>query len=67
VNAVAVYADGRRAISASDPGTLTLWDLDTGEALRTLSGLSDYVTAVALYADGRRAISASCGQPSPLR
>jgi WD40 repeat protein len=57
--AVAVYSDGRRAISASYDRTLKIWDLETGQALRTLEGHTDTVNAVAAYANGRRAISAS--------
>ena len=49
----------RRAISASYDTTLKVWDLETGQALRTLEGHTSGVTAVAVYADGRRAISAS--------
>jgi WD40 repeat protein len=59
VTAVAVYAVGRRAISASWDKTLKIWDLETGQVLRTLEGHTDAVEAVAVYADKRRAISAS--------
>ncbi len=34
VNTVAFLADGRRALSGSDDGTLRLWDLATGNSLR---------------------------------
>jgi WD40 repeat protein len=59
VNAVAVTADGKQAISASKDKNLKLWDLATGEQLRTLNGHSDLVNAVAVTADGKQAISAS--------
>ena len=59
VTAVAMLADGRRALSGSDNTTLRLWDLDTGETLRTLKGHTDEVWAVAVLADGRRALSGS--------
>jgi WD domain, G-beta repeat len=36
VTSVAVLADGRRALSASDDRTLRLWDLETGVALARL-------------------------------
>jgi WD40 repeat protein len=62
VTAVAVLPDGRRAISAnsgnkSGIGDLRLWDLRTGQCLRTLG--ASMVQAVAVLPDGRRAIEAS--------
>ena len=59
VSAVAVTADGKRAISGSDDSTLKLWNLETGEELLTLNGHSNRVSAVAVTADGKRAISGS--------
>jgi len=54
-----VLAHGDHALSASDDNTLRLWDLATGETLRTLKGQSGSVAAVAVLADGRRALSGS--------
>ncbi len=62
VRAVAVYGDGRRAISASGDRTIKVWDLETGAELLTLSGHIGPVFSVAVYGDGRRAISASYDQ-----
>jgi len=59
VTEVAVYADGKRSISASADHTLKVWDLESGLELRTLSGHAHWVTAVAVYAEGKRAISGS--------
>ena len=59
VTAVAVTADGQRAVSASRDNTLKVWDLARGAELHTLSGHTDSVTAVAVTADGQRAVSAS--------
>jgi WD40 repeat protein len=59
VRAVAVTADGKRAISGSWDKTLKLWNLETGEELFTLKGHSHLVSAVAVTADGKRAISGS--------
>ncbi|MBD2205990.1 NB-ARC domain-containing protein, partial [Calothrix sp. FACHB-168] len=59
VNAIALSADGKYAISASDDNTLKVWDWQTGQQLRTLEGHSDCVNAIALSADGKYAISAS--------
>jgi WD40 repeat protein len=54
-----VYDAGRRAISGSGDKTLRVWDLESGEKLRTLAGHSGSVDAVAVYDGGQRAISAS--------
>jgi len=62
VTGVSVSPDGHRAVSASEDGTLKLWDLETGSELRTLAGHSVWVTGVAMSADGRRAVSASVDQ-----
>jgi WD40 repeat protein len=59
VTAVALSSNGNRALSGSNDNTLRLWDLATGETLRTLKGHTDPVNAVALTADGSRALSGS--------
>ena len=59
VNAVAVTADGQRAVSASWDHTLKVWDLASGAELHTLSGHTGLVRAVAVTPDGQRAVSAS--------
>jgi WD40 repeat protein len=59
INAIAVLADGRRALSASYDRTLRLWDLDTGAALRCFTGHEDKINAIAVLGEGRRALSAS--------
>jgi WD40 repeat protein len=59
VHGVAVSADGRRAVSASQDHTLKVWDVESGRELRTLQGHSREVNDVAVSADGRRAVSAS--------
>ena len=44
---------------ASPERALRVWDLESGQLLRTLTGHTDWVNAVAITPDGRRAISAS--------
>jgi WD40 repeat protein len=57
--AVAVTADGKRAVSGSYDHMLKVWDLDSGVTLRTLEGHSDAVSAVAVTPHGKRAVSGS--------
>jgi WD40 repeat protein len=59
VTAVTFVGDGRRALSGSQDKTLRLWDLATGERLRTLDGHTARVGAVTVLADGSRALSGS--------
>lgn len=59
VRSVAVMPEGHRAVSASEDGTLKVWDLEAGAEERTLTGHGGEVRAVAVTAEGRRAVSAS--------
>jgi WD domain, G-beta repeat len=56
VTSVAFSPDGRTVLSGSFDRTLELWDVATGEALRTF-GLPGYVKSVAFSPDGRKALS----------
>ena len=56
VRAVAFSPDGRHAISGSYDGTIILWDVASGESLRTFKG---HTSLVAFSPDGRHAISGS--------
>jgi WD40 repeat protein len=47
-----------RVVSGSSDGTLKVWDLATGQNLRTLSGHDDAVRALAVTGEGR-VVSAS--------
>jgi WD40 repeat protein len=55
--ALAVTADGNRAIASSAVGTLTVWDLNSGEALRVMHGHAGRVDQLAVTPDGRRVLS----------
>ena len=61
---MAVSADGRLALSGSDDSTVKVWDLTSGQELRTLAGHADGVKSVAVSADGRLALS---GSPTTAR
>ncbi|MBZ5620423.1 MAG: NACHT domain-containing protein [Acidobacteriia bacterium] len=51
--------DGRRVLSATEDKTLKIWDVASGDCLRTLVGHSSYVSGCAWSPDGRRVLSAS--------
>jgi hypothetical protein len=62
VHAVAVTADGRRALSGGDDRALRVWDLASGREAGRLAGHRAAVTGVALSPDGRLALSGSRDQ-----
>ena len=46
INSVAFSPDGRLIASGSYDKTIKLWDVNTGEEIRTLKGHSGWVTSV---------------------
>ncbi len=65
VTACTLSADGQIALSASEDGTLRLWDTTGGETIRILQGHIGSVTTCALSASGQVALSG--GQDGMLR
>jgi WD40 repeat protein len=59
INAVATSSNGRCAFAGLQDRTLKLWDLYTGETIRSFLGHEDTIHAVALASDDRRALSGS--------
>jgi WD40 repeat protein len=59
VHGVAFSPDGSRLASASQDGTVKVWESQTGQLVRTLQGHSDWVSGVAFSPDGKRLASAS--------
>jgi WD40 repeat protein len=57
---VAVTADGKRAVSASEDRTLKLWDLDTGLLIATFHG--DAPALCCASADERRIVAGDSGR-----
>jgi WD40 repeat protein len=62
---VAVAPDGRTAAVADNNGVIRLWDIKTGEALRTLTGHSGPALSVAFSDDGTAIVSS--GADSTVR
>jgi WD40 repeat protein len=56
---VSVTPDMKLLISASADKDLILWDLNTGQPIRTLKGHTDCVYAVSMTPDGKFAVSGS--------
>jgi WD40 repeat protein len=59
VNSLALTPDGRTAVSGGLDQTLRVWDVASGQCLRTLTGHTNWVRCVALTPEGRMAVSAS--------
>jgi hypothetical protein len=57
VRSVSITPDGKRAVSGSWDKTLRLWDLDSGECLRTLREDKHGFWSINITPDGKRAIS----------
>jgi murein L,D-transpeptidase YafK len=57
VNAVALSADGRQAISGGQDNLVRLWDVATGLLLRTFDSQANSISAVAFSPDGRQILT----------
>lgn len=53
VNSVAISPDRKTLASGSDDATVKLWDMATGQEIRTFTGHSNWVKSVAFSPDGK--------------
>jgi WD40 repeat protein len=63
---VAFSPDAKRIVSATLDNTLTIWDVDTGNELLTLTGHFDRIHDIAFSPDGRQIATASEDQTVKL-
>lgn len=59
VTELVVTPNGKTIISGSDDNTIKLWDIETGECLKTLKGHSGRIHSLAITLDGKQIISGS--------
>ena len=59
VSSVAVTPDGKYVVSGSSDETIKLWDIKTGEVIRTFEGHTSYVSSVAVTSNGKYVVSGS--------
>ena len=59
VFSVAFHPDGHTIASASGDKTIKLWNANTGEHIKTLTGHTDTVSSVAFHPDGHTIVSTS--------
>jgi hypothetical protein len=62
VSSISLSLDGRYVLSGSFDKTVKLWEIATGECVKTFEGHTDYVVAVDLSADAKYALSVA-GRP----
>ncbi|NCQ97801.1 MAG: hypothetical protein GPJ11_00005, partial [Microcystis aeruginosa L211-101] len=59
VNSVNFSPDGKTLVSGSWDKTIKLWNVETGQEIRTLKGHDNYVTSVNFSPDGKTLVSGS--------
>ncbi len=66
INALAFSPDGTLLASAGDDETIILWDLPSGNMLRSLVGHRDFIKSVAFRPDGLSLVTACSSGPAIL-
>ena len=66
VISVSFSPDGKTLVSGSDDNTIKLWDVETGQEIRTLKGHDNYVRSVNFSPDGKTLVSGSADRTIKL-
>jgi WD40 repeat protein len=66
INSIVISADQKILISASADKTIKIWNLETGELLKTLTGHTSFVNYLAISPDGQILASASADKTVKL-
>ncbi|WP_373535292.1 WD40 repeat domain-containing protein [Microcoleus sp.] len=67
VRAIAITPDGTKMVSGLGDKSLIVWDMKTGNPLKTLTGHKGSVDAVAITPDGKQIVSASTSTDSTIK
>jgi WD40 repeat protein len=59
IHSIAFHPDGKQIASGSTDKTIKIWELSSGQELRTLTGHSDDVSSIAFSPDGNQLASGS--------
>ncbi|MCA9936238.1 MAG: PQQ-binding-like beta-propeller repeat protein, partial [Anaerolineales bacterium] len=62
ISRMAVGSDGRTILTVGAYDRVLLWDLQTGQAIRSFVGHRDFATDAAMSSDGRRALTSDGGK-----
>ena len=58
---ICVTPDGSKIVSASNDGTIRIWDINTGTQIREFEGDKDGVISICITPDGKKIVSGSAG------
>ena len=62
VQSIAISPDGQTLVTGSDDTTIKVWNLNTGEEIRTINGCSGGILSVVITPDGQTLLSGTKGQ-----
>jgi WD40 repeat protein/serine/threonine protein kinase len=66
ITAVAFTPDGRFVLSGGEDGSITLWDVESGEPIRQFTGHADIITQILLNREGTQVLTSSLDRAAIL-